>query len=82
MHHPTVAHRTTVPVPPERAPAEASTPLPLLFVPLAACLTPRGDAAVMVHRLRHQLGRLDSTDRAYVVDLVRRHIAADRPIGA
>jgi len=35
----------------------------------------------MVHRLRQQLARLDDVDRAYVVDLVRRHIVADRPTG-
>ena len=76
MHHPTAVDRTTLPAPPESAPAEASPPAPVLYVPLAACLTPRGDAAVMVHRLRHQLACLDDRDRAYVVDLVRRHVVA------
>ena len=82
MHHPTAVDRTTLPAPPDDVPAEAATPAPLLFVPLAACLTPRGDAAIMVARLRHQLARLDAADRAYIVDLVRRHIVAERSAGA
>ena len=82
MHHPTAVDRITGPASPERVPAGASPPAPLQFVPLAACLTPRGDAAVMVHRLGRQLERLDAEDRAHVVDLVRRHIVADLPVGA
>jgi hypothetical protein len=62
--------------------ARACASAPMLYVPLAACLTPRSDAAVMVARLKHQLARLDVTDRAYVVDLVRRHIVAGEPVGA
>jgi hypothetical protein len=75
MHPPTVAHRTTGPAPPDRASTAVDTG-PLLFTPLAACLSPRGDAAVMVARLRNQLARLDGEDRAYIADLVCRHIVA------
>jgi hypothetical protein len=36
----------------------------------------------LAHRLGQQLARLDTIDRAYVVDLVRRHVVADEPLGA
>jgi hypothetical protein len=68
MHTSPAAHRTTGPAP--------STPASIVLVALAARLTPRGDAAIIVARLKHELERLDDVDRAYVVDLVQRHIIA------
>ncbi len=67
VNTPTVAHRTTL-----------LTPLPssIILVPLAAHLTPRSDVAIMVARLKHELERLGPTDRAYVVEMVQRHIVA------
>ena len=83
MHPPTAAHRTTRPAPPGPVPAEASPPAAIVLGPLAARLTPRGDVAVMVARLRRELERLDAADRAYIVDLVQQHIVAGvLPAGA
>lgn len=67
MQTPTAVHRTTRPPAP---------PASIVLVPLAANLTPRGDVAVMVARLKRELGRLGDADRAYIVDLVQRHIVA------
>lgn len=44
---------------------------PLDFVPAAVALTSRGDAAIIVDRLRRQLRRLDDVDRAYIVEMIR-----------
>lgn len=46
-----------------------TTPAPINVA--TAVLTPKGDAALSVIRLRRQLLALDPADRAWVVDLAR-----------
>lgn len=48
---------------------ETVTPTPIS--PEVHVLTPRGEAALAVIRLRRQLEALDTFDRAYVLDLVQ-----------
>jgi hypothetical protein len=62
MHRPAIADRSTIPALPGPAGDEVLGRR-LLYVPSPVSLTPRGDAAITVALLKHQLEQLDVLDR-------------------